>query len=92
MQTRTMTSIMRRRKETLRKLASDQTRRIATGAVSPRTAEAVEALHRIDAGSYGTCTSCGEKIPAARLRAKPEAIRCVRCQDAYERSSGATAA
>ena len=27
------------------------------------------ALLRIDAGTYGTCTNCGEEIPAARLEA-----------------------
>ncbi len=92
MQTPTMTPRLRRRIGILRELANDQIRRIGTGAVSPRAAEAVEALHCIDTGSYGICTGCGEKIAAARLRAKPEAIRCVRCQDAYQRSKGATAA
>lgn len=28
-------------------------------------------------GSYGLCEVCGEKIPAARLEARPWAIRCV---------------
>lgn len=42
------------------------------------------ALKRIEAGSYGECTDCGTEIPAARLRAAPEAARCVACQSRSE--------
>mgnify|MGYP001275298598 CR=1 FL=1 len=38
-------------------------------------------LKRIDAGEYGFCADCGEKIPEKRLLAVPEAIRCVTCED-----------
>ncbi|MEM0922854.1 MAG: TraR/DksA family transcriptional regulator [Pseudomonadota bacterium] len=38
-----------------------------------------EALHRIEAGEYGLCHSCGEEIPAARLRVVPEAQVCTGC-------------
>ncbi len=37
-------------------------------------------LERIDAGDYGICIDCGEKIPEKRLLAVPEAIRCVFCE------------
>lgn len=37
------------------------------------------ALERIENGSYGTCDSCGESIGEARLKAIPEAARCVSC-------------
>lgn len=37
------------------------------------------ALERIENGSYGTCESCGESIGEARLKAIPEAARCVSC-------------
>ena len=37
------------------------------------------ALGRIESGSYGICESCGEDIGEARLRAIPEATRCVEC-------------
>ena len=30
-------------------------------------------------GRYGTCEGCGGPIGAARLEARPEATRCVRC-------------
>lgn len=42
------------------------------------------ALARIEAGSYGQCTSCGVDIPAARLHATPEAGRCIQCQERAE--------
>ena len=37
------------------------------------------ALARIENGTYGQCDSCGESIGAARLKAIPEATRCVDC-------------
>jgi RNA polymerase-binding protein DksA len=36
-------------------------------------------LRRIASGEYGICGSCGEKIPAARLRAIPWTRVCVEC-------------
>ncbi|WP_034157911.1 TraR/DksA C4-type zinc finger protein [Sphingomonas sp. ERG5] len=33
----------------------------------------------------GECLSCGEEIEAARRAALPSAVRCVRCQDLFER-------
>lgn len=43
-----------------------------------------EALRRLDEGSYEECTSCGEKIPLARLRAIPWAALCIECQERQE--------
>ena len=83
-----MTSRLWKRREALRKLASDRVVWADTEVTSARATEAMEALHRVDTGTYGVCTDCGEKIPAARLRAKPEAIRCVECQIFCERSLG----
>ena len=37
------------------------------------------ALERMDAGGYGRCLECGDKIPQARLEAVPYATRCVQC-------------
>jgi len=48
-------------------------------------AEVLDALHRIDAGSYGTCADCGKPVPEGRLEAKPEAARCVACQGKRDR-------
>ena len=42
------------------------------------------ALERIEAGTYGLCLDCGLEIPAARLHAAPEALRCIACQEKAE--------
>ncbi|MFO0790222.1 MAG: TraR/DksA C4-type zinc finger protein [Pirellulales bacterium] len=46
--------------------------------------EAREALRRIDAGSYGTCESCGKAIAAARLEAIPYTRYCVKCAETHD--------
>jgi RNA polymerase-binding transcription factor DksA len=38
------------------------------------------ALGRIDDGSYGSCVTCGQAIPAERLEALPAADQCVACK------------
>jgi len=43
------------------------------------------ALARIDAGTYGSCESCGEPIGKARLKAFPRATLCVACKQREER-------
>ena len=53
-------------------------------AMSQRT-EVVEALQRIQDGSYGKCADCGKPIPEGRLEARPEASRCVACQSKRDR-------
>lgn len=45
-----------------------------------------DALQRIAEGSYGLCIECGDAIPDARLRAQPDAKRCIKCQHIYERT------
>ena len=37
------------------------------------------ALERLDAGTWGVCERCGEKIAAARMEALPTATLCVDC-------------
>ena len=51
-----------------------------------RVNKLAEALERLREGEYGLCVECGEAIAPARLRALPEVITCVRCQDRLERS------
>jgi RNA polymerase-binding transcription factor DksA len=47
------------------------------------TLEEVEhALAKLDSGDYGTCESCGQPIPEARLEAKPAARLCISCASA----------
>lgn len=38
------------------------------------------ALERIEEGSYGRCTKCGNFIIAERLEAMPAAELCIRCR------------
>lgn len=40
-----------------------------------------DALARMDAGTYGTCTNCGRAIPIMRLRVRPFAELCVPCAE-----------
>ena len=47
------------------------------------------ALQRIEDGSYGLCVDCGAHIAEARLRAAPEASRCIHCQEKLEKASRA---
>ena len=39
------------------------------------------ALHRLDAGTYGDCVSCGEEIGEARLKVRPAATMCRDCAE-----------
>jgi len=43
------------------------------------------ALKKMDEGDYGQCEVCEEPINVLRLRAHPFALRCTRCQEAWER-------
>ncbi len=45
-----------------------------------------QALARIDAGHYGECIDCGSSIEVARLRAMPQTLRCMACQQQRERA------
>jgi DnaK suppressor protein len=38
-----------------------------------------EALRRIDSGSYGVCSRCGQPISAGRLAAAPTSVTCIAC-------------
>src|SRR5436853_7595715 len=39
-----------------------------------------EAIHRIDQGTYGTCTECENEIAPARLEAVPWTRVCIDCK------------
>jgi len=43
------------------------------------------AMRRIEQGSYGECTDCGDAIDPDRLAVLPEAARCIECEDAATR-------
>lgn len=44
------------------------------------------AQERLVQGSYGTCADCGGEIAFDRLLARPGALRCVDCQQVYEKT------
>jgi DnaK suppressor protein len=52
---------------------------------SNRLREVRTALRRIDAGTFGICVGCEEKINPKRLAAVPWASSCVVCQEAADR-------
>jgi len=43
------------------------------------------ALGRMDAGEFGICVECGEKIQIGRLEAHPYAGECIECAEFDER-------
>ena len=43
-------------------------------------AEIEAALKRLDDGTYGVCTNCGEPIAVERLEARPWATLCIDCK------------
>ena len=43
------------------------------------------ARRRLHTPEFGICVDCEADIPYTRLRANPAAIRCVSCQDRFER-------
>jgi RNA polymerase-binding transcription factor DksA len=46
---------------------------------------------RMQMGSYGRCSDCGDEVAPERLRAYPTAKRCRRCQENYERNHAGNA-
>lgn len=42
--------------------------------------EVLDALNRIEAGTYGTCENCRKEIDVERLRANPSARTCIKCR------------
>ena len=57
-------------------------------AAAERRKEAKAALGRLDDGTFGVCIDCGQKINQERLSFRPEASRCLTCQEKYEASEG----
>ncbi|MEK8226994.1 TraR/DksA C4-type zinc finger protein [Oerskovia sp. M15] len=53
-------------------------------------ADADAALARLEAGTYGTCESCGRPVGDGRLEARPTARQCIGCAsaDGRGRTSG----
>ncbi|MBI1371696.1 MAG: hypothetical protein GC159_02905 [Phycisphaera sp.] len=82
------------RKQSLRKLGQAVLEKVADLTISSeddispympdRLRELATAAQLVAEGRYGKCVECNGNIPLARLQAKPEAVRCVRCQEKHE--------
>ena len=46
--------------------------------------EVLDALQRLEQGTYGRCQTCGQWLLKDRLRAMPHARNCIGCQRAVE--------
>jgi DnaK suppressor protein len=46
--------------------------------------EVLSALERVEAGTFGTCVSCGGQIDPERLLAMPAAALCITCKEREE--------
>ncbi len=60
---------------------------VLTGLVADARAELADvmvALNRLEAGTYGVCSACGEDIDPRRLDSVPEASRCMDCAELAE--------
>lgn len=42
--------------------------------------DVLQALRRMDEGSYGTCRHCADPLPIARLEVLPQSALCMSCQ------------
>ena len=90
---------MQNLKEELRSMAEpsadeadlDAYEREKTWALVQRLQSKLESVDRAlalaEKGTYGICTSCGERIDPARLEILPEATMCLECQRQFERQS-----
>ncbi len=50
-----------------------------SGQLSETLQDIEDALAKFDAGTYGECESCHQRIPEARLEAMPAARLCITC-------------
>ncbi len=50
-----------------------------SGQLSETLQDIEDALAKFDAGTYGECESCHQRIPEARLEAMPAARLCIDC-------------
>ncbi len=53
--------------------------------VKRRIERLINALERVDDGSYGRCLKCQDDIPYGRLEAVPESLFCVSCAEKKRR-------
>ncbi len=59
--------------------STDEVDKASIDAVDRLLDEVERALSRLDDGTYGVCTTCGQPIDDARLAAAPTAQSCANC-------------
>ena len=68
--------------EGLQRLAEDRASVEAEEVQDPL--DQARALSMIEAGTYGTCSDCQQRISEKRLELYPNATRCIGCQELRE--------
>ncbi len=63
-------------------VAAQETAALLADELAQHLAAVVEAIERLDAGSYGRCVDCGGPVEPERLAVRPSAARCLRRQRA----------
>lgn len=46
-----------------------------------------ETIDQIVQNGAVLCVDCGDSIPAARVEAKPDCVRCITCQEIHEKET-----
>lgn len=67
--------------------ANREQSRFRTAMLDERLAQVTNALRRLDAGTYGTCEVCGDRISRERLEVLPTATLCVADRQGLERGA-----
>ena len=57
------------------------------GSINRTIQQIDEAMHRIEDGTYGVCTVCGQLIRKPRLLNQPFVLTCMECQSEMERGA-----
>jgi len=60
-------------------MENDEILKAVDEAARAEIAHIQHAVERLEAGTYGTCETCGEKIETERLRVVPYAVACRHC-------------
>ena len=70
--------------EAASELTGQETEAAVRSVVDQQRTEVLQALARLDDGTFGTCVDCHAELSDDRLDARPEAARCVECQTTME--------
>ena len=68
-------------------LSRDEVRRSEQERDAAELRDIDAALQRFDENRYGECIDCAGVIALPRLQAQPSALRCIACQEAFEKKT-----